>query len=189
MKISVYLGSATECKPEYNDLAYALGRAIALAGHTLVYGGADVGTMHYLAEGAQNAGGEVVGVFPRGFLGTIEVQKAGIKVMRDGLTEMVLTADFAERKKEMERRSDLCVVMPGSYGTLDELFTYACNKTIGEHCKPIILLNHKGFYEPIRQMEKNIDEAGFLKPSARGLLTFCSTVEEVINIIPELCQK
>lgn len=178
MNISVYLGSSPACLAEYNQLAYDLGRAIAEAGHTLVYGGANVGTMKFLAEGAQSAGGDVIGVFPRGFAGTVEVK--GMEIMRPGLTEMVMTEDFAERKKVMEQRSDCCIILPGSFGTLDELFTYACNRSIGKHAKQIYVLDHNGYYSPLRQLFANMDAAGFLKPSTVGIVTFCDCIEDIL---------
>lgn len=186
MNIAVYLGSSTTCLPEYNDLAYELGRQIALCGHTLVYGGADVGTMRYLADGALAEGGRVVGVFPDGFQGTAEVIKEGIEVKKMGLTEMILVKDFAERKQKMEDLSDCAVVMPGSFGTLDEMFTYACNYAIGQHRKPVYLLNHKGFYDPMRALMDNVSAAGFLKPSSAGVLHYSSDVALLLEDIAKL---
>lgn len=178
MNIAVYLGSSQACLPEYNDLAFELGKTIALKGHTLVYGGANVGTMKLLADGAASVGGNILGVFPKGFLGTIEVIQEGLEVMRE-LSDMIITRDFAERKQVMEDKSDCCIVMPGSFGTLDELFTYACNRSIGLHSKPIYLLNYKGYYEPLKAMLANMSAAGFLKPSTVGVLTFVDTIDQL----------
>lgn len=181
--VAVYLGSSPRCKDIYKKIAYELGYAIAQAGLTLVYGGAAVGTMGALADGAAAAGGRVVGVFPRGFLGTKEVRESGIEVVQKGLSEFIETADFAERKQVMEDLSDGCIVMPGSYGTLDELFTYACNRAIDKHAKPIIVFNFEGYYDPLRQLLANMQQAGFLKPVMADALTFCDTVGEIIDCL------
>lgn len=181
MKVAVYLGSSEHCRPVFLKTAYELGKRLAEAGHTLVYGGANVGTMKLLADGALDAGGYVIGVFPEGFRGTREVQESGIEVVRKDLPEMHFTADFAERKKLMEEISDCCVALPGSYGTLDELFTYACNRCVDTHSKQSYVLNIEGFYEPIKAMLRNIADNGFLKPSATGILTFCDSVDELIE--------
>lgn len=185
MNIAVYLGSSTTCLPKYNDLAYELGRQIAANGHTLIYGGADVGTMKYLADGAIDTGGKVVGVFPNGFLGTVEVIQEGLEVMKHGLSEMHMVHDFAERKQLMEDLSDCAVVMPGSFGTLDEMFTYACNYAIGLHSKPIYLLNHEGFYEPMKALMANVAAAGFLKPSSADVLHYCDSIPELISALKD----
>lgn len=183
MKVAVYLGSALNCLPEYNALAYGLGEKLAKAGHEIVYGGANVGTMKDLADGAQNAGGKVTGVFPRNFLGTEEVIHSGLEVVRDNLSELIWVEDFAERKKVMEKISGCAVVMPGSYGTLDEMFTYTCNNAIGEHDKKVYVLNYKGFYAPLKELVANIDAGGFLKPEAAGIVNFCDTVDELLERI------
>ena len=178
--IAVYLGSAPGCKEIYKGLAYELGHRIALAGLTLVYGGAAVGTMGALADGAAAAGGRVVGVFPRDFLGTKEVRESGLEVRKKGLTEFIETADFAERKQVMEDLSDGCIVMPGSFGTLDELFTYACNRAIDKHSKPILIFNFEGYYDPLKQLLANMQQAGFMKPVMAGAIRFFDTIEEII---------
>ena len=178
--IAVYLGSAPGCKEVYKSLAREVGRRIARAGCTLVYGGADVGTMGALADGATEAGGKIVGVFPKGFRGTKEVRESGIPVVREGLSEFIETADFAERKQVMEDRSDACIVMPGSFGTMDELFTYACNRAIDKHSKPILIFNFEGYYDPLKQLLANMQQAGFMKPVMAGAIRFFDTIEEII---------
>ena len=181
--VAVYLGSAPGCKDIYRGLAYELGFRIAKAGLTLVYGGAAVGTMGALANGATEAGGKVVGVFPRGFLGTQEVRESGLEVVQHGLSEFIETADFAERKQVMEDLSDGCIVLPGSFGTLDELFTYACNRAIDRHTKPILVFNFEGYYDPLKQLLANMQEAGFMKPVMADAVTFCDTIEEIVEKI------
>lgn len=180
MKVAVYLGSALNCLEEYNQLAYNVGKALAQAGHTVVYGGADVGTMKYLADGTMDAGGDIIGVFPSGFGGTKEVSDNGIKVERDGLTKMIYVPDFAVRKKTMEQISDCCLVLPGSFGTLDELFTYACNNAIGEHNGTAYILNYKGFYSPLKDLMENIRTSRMLKPETVAILQFRDSIEEVL---------
>ena len=178
--VAVYLGSAPGCDEIYKGLAYELGSRIAQAGVTLVYGGAAVGTMGALADGARDAGGEVIGVFPKGFRGTQEVRESGLEVVQHGLSRFIETADFAERKQVMEDLSDGCIVMPGSFGTLDELFTYACNRAIDLHRKPILVFNFEGYYDPLKQLLANMQEAGFLKPVMADALTFCDSIEELV---------
>ncbi len=180
-RVAVYLGSAPGCKDIYKGLAYELGCRIAQAGVTLVYGGAAVGTMGALADGAASVGGRVVGVFPRGFRGTQEVRESGLEVVQHGLSEFIETADFAERKQVMEDLSDGCIIMPGSFGTLDELFTYACNRAIDKHAKPILVFNFEGYYEPLKQLLANMQAAGFMKPVMADALTFCDTIEEIVS--------
>ena len=180
-RVAIYLGSAPSCKDIYKGLAYEVGHRLAQAGFTVIYGGAAVGTMGALANGAREAGGEVIGIFPKGFRGTKEVRESGLEVVQKGLTEFIETADFASRKQLMEEMSDACIVLPGSFGTMDELFTYACDRAIDKHTKPILVLNFEAYYAPLKQLLTNMQEAGFMKPVMAGAITFCDTIEDILE--------
>lgn len=181
MKVSVYLGSSPDSDGEYLSLATEVGKALSENGHTIVYGGASVGTMKALADSALAAGGEVIGVFPEGFRGTKDVQERGFEVLYHGLSRMIMTEDFDHRKQVMQDMGDCALVLPGSFGTLDEMFTYACNRSIGKHNKQIYVLNHKGYYEPLRQLLRNMEEAHMMKEMCRTMVVFCDTVAEVME--------
>lgn len=183
MNIAVYLGSSIRCKEEYRALAYEVGRKLALEGHTIIYGGADVGMMKDLADGAQSADGKVIGVFPEHFKGTGEVKEKGMRVIREGLAQMIIVKDFAERKNTMETLSDCSLTLPGSFGTLDELFTFVCDNTIGYHSKKAYLLNYKGFYSPVKELLKNTLDAGLLKPETVDVVNFCDTIDDFLSKI------
>lgn len=185
LKISVYLGSSPVCQEKYNVIAYDMGREIALRGATLVYGGAAVGTMGRLADGAKDVGGEVIGVFPKGFTGTREVREKGISVVRDGLDEMIEVENFAVRKQVMEDIGDCAVILPGSFGTLDELFTYACNRSIDKNDKHMFILNFEGYYNPLIQLIDNMIEAGMFKPCMHGAISFHDTVSELMDAVAD----
>ncbi|MBQ0024613.1 MAG: TIGR00730 family Rossman fold protein [Bacteroidales bacterium] len=181
MNISIYLGSSIHCDSKYNTLARNFGRILAENGHTIVYGGSNVGTMKDLADGALEAGGKVIGVFPRSFRGTRDIWSRGIEVQRSDVSEMIEVEDFAERKKVMEELGECSVTLPGSFGTLDELFTYACNRSIDKHSKPVYVLDYDGYYEPLKQLVANMAKAGFLKPHLNDMMIFCSSVEELMQ--------
>jgi len=183
MKIAVYLGSSLHCQKKYNQLAFETGRLLALAGHTIIYGGANVGTMKDLADGAESAGGEIIGVFPAHFKGTKEVQESGVKVCREKLSQMIWVRDFAERKRKMEELSECCLILPGSFGTLDELFTFACDNCIGIHNKKAYILNYEGFYNPLKDLLRNTEMAGFLKPETISIINFCDSVGDFLRMI------
>ena len=179
MVVSVYLGSSPFCDGKYCDIAYEVGRMIALKGHTLCYGGSNVGTMGALADGAQDNGGKVIGVFPKGFLGTREIREKGIPVRREHLDRMIDVESFAERKQVMEDLSDCAVVLPGSFGTLDELFTYACNHAIDKNDKYIHVLNFNGYYDHLKAFVETMKRERFLKESMMGVITFHDSIEDL----------
>lgn len=176
--ISVYLGSRPGADASFCEKAFALGERLAREGYRLVYGGSDVGTMKALADGCLSANGTIYGVFPLGFRGYPEAawHKKG-NLLRDGLTEVFYTEDLPERKRLMETLSDACIALPGSLGTLDELFCYAVNSKLGFNGgKPLFVLNLNGYYDPLREQIARMQKNGFIDHSP---LTFCSTLDDL----------
>lgn len=182
MIVSVYLGSSPFCDNKYNDAAYEVGKMLALKGHTLCYGGASIGTMGSLAAGAQENGGKVIGVFPKGFRGTRDAIERGINVKAEDLDQMIEVENFAERKQVMEDMGECAIVLPGSFGTLDEMFTYACNHAIEKHHKLIHILNFEGYYDHLKEFVVKMEEEKFLKGTMCGVLNFYDSIEELSKI-------
>lgn len=178
---TVYLGSSTGNQPFFAEAAFSLGKELALRGIEIIYGGACVGTMQSLADGALSAGGKVTGVYPAGFKGKKENSSRGIEVQRRDLTRIIEVADLRERKKVMEEMGECCIALPGSYGTMDELFEYAVNKQLDFLPKPIYILNLNGYYDPLIQMIRNMCRYGFIKEYDEFLIIFCNSVEELVQ--------
>lgn len=139
MKIAVFCSSSNHIADKYKKVAFQLGEFIAESGNTLVYGGATGGLMDSVAEGAHSKNGEIIGVIPN----------AVIKMNRQSSlpTNLITVQTMSERKAEMKAYSDLFIVLPGSYGTLDEMLDIVASGVVGEHKKPLIILNQNGFYD------------------------------------------
>ena len=112
LRIAVYLGARYGSRPVYAEFVKELGRWIAQSGHTLVYGGSDVGLMGELASAVKNNGGKVIGI-------SVNIEEIVNGIRRD-LDEAYVADDLHERKKCMMERADAFVIFPGSLGTLDE---------------------------------------------------------------------
>lgn len=175
MRVCVYCASSEHCDRVYHDAATALGRALAVAGCTVVYGGGAVGLMGSLANGALAAGGEVVGVIPR-FMIDVEWQHPGI-------ANLEVVEDMRERKHRLLTGSDAVVALPGGCGTLEELFEAMTLKRLGLYLKPIVLLDTNGFYAPLQRFLEQVIAQRFMNPEHRGLW---QTVERVEQILPAI---
>jgi hypothetical protein len=154
--VCVFCGSRPGTRPEYAEAARRLGGELARRGLTLVYGGASVGVMGAVADGALAAGGKVVGVLPT-FLGAKEIA-------HPGLTEFISVGSMHERKALMAERSDAVVALPGGFGTLDELFEIVTWGQLGLHRKPMGLLDTRGFFQPLLALARHLAEEGFVPP-------------------------
>lgn len=172
MRICVYAASSAQCARPYHDAAHALGRLLAQAGCTIVYGGGAVGLMGALADGALAHGGSVVGVIPR-FMTDMEWQHPGI-------ANLEVVEDMRERKHRLLTGSDAVVALPGGSGTLEELFEAITLKRLGIYFNPIVLLNTMDFYAPLQDfMQRMIDER-FLNREHADMWSLVNTPEDVL---------
>lgn len=160
--ISVFCGSSSGNEEIFVEQATLLGQGIARRGYGVVYGGAHVGLMGAVANGALSEGGEVVGVIPE-FLKKKELQ-------HQKLSRVYVVETMHERKALMNKLSDGVIALPGGYGTLEELFEMLTWAQLALHKKPVGLLNIDGFYEPLIEMSQKMIEKGFLKDEYRNLL-------------------
>lgn len=171
--ICIFTGSSLGTKPRYLAAAQELGRAIAARGMGVVYGGATIGLMGGVADACLEAGGPVIGVIPRAL--------ADLEVAHTGLTELHIVGSMHERKALMAQRSDGFIALPGGLGTLDELFEIWTWAQLGEHQKPVALLNVKGFFDPLLTYLDSVVEEGFIKPEHRKMLIVAGTADETLD--------
>lgn len=153
--IVVFCGSSEGNEPEFSSDAYALGKVLAERKITMVYGGAKIGIMGQVAQGALEANGKVIGVIPE-FLKTREVYHRS-------LTELIITQNMHERKLKMHELSEGIIMLPGGFGTLEEFFEMLTWGQLGLHQYPIGILNTNGFYDDLLKMMKSLVDKGFVK--------------------------
>lgn len=163
MNIGVFL-SAADLAERYTAPAAEFGRLLGEGGHTLVWGGSDVGLMKVVADAVHDAGGRLVGV-------SVEFLQDRARPQAD---EMVVTRDLAERKAELLLRSDAVVIMVGGTGTLDEATEILELKKHGLHAKPVVLLNSGGFYDGLEQQFRRMEAEGFLPLPLSELVYFAA---------------
>jgi len=175
MRICVYCASSEHCDRIYHDAATALGRVLAEAGCTIVYGGGAVGLMGSLANGALAAGGDVIGIIPR-FMTEVEWQ-------HPGLASLEVVEDMRERKHRLLTGSDAVVTLPGGCGTLEEMFEALTLKRLGLYFNPIVLVNTNGFYAPLAKFMDQMIEQRFMNPQHREMWTVVDGVDDVLPAI------
>jgi len=173
--VAVFLSSAKRVDKIYFDAARDMGRAIAKAGWTTVYGGNYIGPMAALADGARERGGTVLGITPKLF-----VDEGVADTLCD---ELIVTDSMRERKHLLERRADAFVTLPGGLGTYEELLKIVVGRQLGLHHKPIVVLNLADYYTPLLEMFDRGVEQHFVRAEARNLIQVATTVESVIEIL------
>ncbi|HLZ89446.1 MAG TPA: TIGR00730 family Rossman fold protein [Puia sp.] len=171
-RIVVFCGSSSGTDAVYEARAYETGAVLAKSGIGIVYGGARVGLMGAVADGALAHGGEVIGVLPR-FL-------SGKEIGHNGLTDLILVDTMHERKTKMHELADGVITLPGGFGTMEELFEMLTWGQLGLHMKPVGILNISGFYNELIDLLQTMVDKGFLKPENQRMLLFADTPEELL---------
>lgn len=174
-RVAVYCGSASGTDPAFLAEARALGSGIAAAGLGMVYGGASVGLMGAVADAALAGGAEVIGVLP-------EVL-SGSEIAHGGLTRLEVVKTMHARKARMVKLADAFLILPGGYGTLDELMEIVTWKQLRLHAKPCVLINTAGYWDGLLEFLGTAVEAGFLKAENRKLMDMASDAEEAVRIV------
>ncbi|MFN2974713.1 TIGR00730 family Rossman fold protein [Terriglobus aquaticus] len=175
--LCVFCSSAMGARPEFGDAARLLGQALAKRNIGLVYGGARVGLMGAVADSTMQHGGKVIGVIPH-----VLVDR---ELSNEGLTELHVVDTMHTRKALMAERSDAFLVLPGGYGTFEEMFEVLTWQSIRLHTKPVCLLNVSGFYDGLIAFLDTCVSEGVLRPAARANLLLAETVENALDLLTE----
>lgn len=161
-RVCVFCGSSAGARPEYVTAARKLGELLADRGVGVVYGGASVGVMGALADGALDRGGEVVGVIPE----ALQVRE----LPHRGVTRMHVVGSMHERKALMAELSDAFVALPGGLGTLEELFEVLTWGQLGLHRKACGLVNVAGYFDGLLAFLDRAVAEGFVRTEHRRML-------------------
>jgi len=175
MNVCVFCGSSTGTDDVYADASREVGRLLSTGGHTLVYGGGNIGLMGILADAALENKGRVIGVIPN-FLMNREVGHTG-------LTELVVVPSMHERKKRMADLSDAFLALPGGWGTLDELAEILTWRQLGLIDQPVGLLNVAGFFDPLIEQMNTMTRKGFLHGSNLQQLLIENSVAKLLTAL------
>ncbi|GBQ85524.1 lysine decarboxylase [Gluconacetobacter johannae DSM 13595] len=177
MKLAVFCGSSEGREPAYKHAAYAFGRLAAQRGVAIVYGGGHVGLMGAVANGALEAGGEVIGVMPKAL-----VER---EIAHQGLTHLEVVPDMHVRKQRMSELASGFVTLPGGAGTLEEIFEQWTWAQLGIHDKPCGFLNVEGYFDPLLAMIAKTTREGFMKPEYASMLVVTSDPLELFELFDD----
>jgi len=174
-RICVFCGSCPGDDPAFAQAARELGNLMADRGLELVYGGGSVGLMGVVADTLLSRGGVVRGVIPH----SLFVREVGHR----GLTECKIVDSMHERKQAMADMAHAFLSLPGGYGTLDETFEALTWAQLGIHEKPVVLVNVKGFWDPLVASVDRMVSAGFLKKENRELLNVARDPASALDLV------
>lgn len=173
--LCVFCGSRVGQTVAYRDQAARLGQLCAESAVKVVYGGGHVGLMGVVADAAMAAGGEVVGFIPERLLKR--------EVGHQNISDLIVTESMFDRKALMINQSDAFAILPGGFGTLDELFEVLTLRQLGYHEKPIVLINIDGFWDPLNNLMARVIGAGFAE---QNVVSMIRSVDDADAVLPAL---
>ena len=171
MNISVFCGATLPHNDSYTRAAELLGTMLAQQGHTLLYGGSNLGLMGVVSGAALAHGGTVVGVIPTFFSEEI--------ILSQPVTQLVRVASLAERKAYLLAHSDAFIALPGGIGTLDEVTEVMVANQLQQLDKPMLLLNLDGYYDPFLQQLEHCKSEGLMR--SHGGILVAATVQDGLS--------
>ncbi|MET0637117.1 MAG: TIGR00730 family Rossman fold protein [Chitinophagaceae bacterium] len=173
--VAVFCGSKNGKDPLYATHTASLGVMLAEHGIGIVYGGGNVGIMGIIADSVMQAGGKVTGVIP-------EVLVAWER-QHTSITELFVVNNMHDRKKMMYELSDAAIILPGGFGTLDELFEMITWNQLSIHDKHIYILNTNGFYDQLIAHIGKMQQEGFLYEAATERLSVKPDPAGIIELL------
>lgn len=174
-KIAVFCSASSEIDPKYNKVAREFVRAASLRGYGIVTGGTVKGTMGEVSDELHAIGGYHKGVIPR-FMK---------QFVYPDLSELVWTDTMAERKTILREDTCAVVALPGGTGTLDELIETVALVHLKQYFGKITVLNHDGFYEPLKALLDHYVAAGMMTKETRGKVLFTDTAEQLLEMLED----
>lgn len=173
--VTVYCSSSGALEPHFAHAARDLGATLAARGIALVYGGGAIGLMGECARAAKAGGGKVVGI--------ITQKLKDHEQAWDGCDELAVVATMQERRRMLMDRGDGYIVMPGGLGTYEEFFEVLVARQLGDHVKPIAIVNHGRYYDPLVAMIEHGIAHRFVRPAIRGVLSVVDTGHDAIEAL------
>ena len=177
MNICIFCSANSNIPTEYFERTSELGTWMGANGHTLVFGGCNLGLMECVAKAVHDANGMTVGVVP-----TI-VEKGG--KVSEYVDVKILCDNLSDRKDLMIERSDVIIALPGGVGTLDEIFTVLAAASIGYHNKRVILYNIGGFWDSLIAMLNDLKTRGVLRAGFEDTVKVAHTLDEIATLIAQ----
>jgi hypothetical protein len=175
-RICVFCGSSPGLLSEYAETANLLGRELANRNIELVFGGSDMGLMRQVADAALEKGGKVIGVIPESF---------AKKVAHKKLSQLHVVNSMHERKKMMHALSDGFIVLPGAFGTLEEILEIVGWTQLGLNTKPFGFLNVCGYYNKFFEFADHAVNQQFLKQEHLDMIILETSVDKILDKFDE----
>ncbi len=178
MRIAIFCSANADIDADFFKMTEKVGRWAGENGHTIVFGGCNMGLMECVAKAAHEAGSMTIGVVP------MIIERGGRA--SDYMDVTIPCDNLNDRKSIMMDQSDVFVALPGGIGTLDEVFTVVASATIGYHKKQVILFNIKGFWDSLISLLDDLSQKGMVRGDWHKHIIIVSEMAELTAFLDEI---
>ena len=175
--VCVFCGSKLGNNKKFIYVANKLGEELSKKNYTIIYGGGTLGLMGALANGVLKDNGKLISIIPSSLKNN--------NILSTKLFKTIYTRDLVERKKLMIKKASIFIVLPGGFGTLDELFEVISLNQLKVINKKIILIDVDNFWNPLQKLLKVIYKEGFLYNLENSNIIFKKSVNKTIKFIEQ----
>ncbi|MEP6676346.1 MAG: TIGR00730 family Rossman fold protein [Ferruginibacter sp.] len=169
--LAVFCGSKSGVNKLFEAQAIELGYLMAKKNITLIYGGGGKGIMGAVANALLEKNGKVIGVIPQ--------RLTEWEAHHTGITDLIIVEDMHSRKKLLYEKADAAIILPGGFGTLDEMFEMLTWNQLSIHDKKIFILNTDGFYNSLIDHIRKMEQEGFLYDKTEDRICILSSAAEM----------
>lgn len=179
--VVLYCASSPQIESSYIEAAKEMATILVENNITCITGAGKTGLMGTLNDTIIKNGGVAKGVIPRFMF------DAGWS--HPNLTELVITENIHERKKQMADLSDAAIALPGGLGTLEELAEILTWKQLGLYNKSITILNTNGYYDSLLAFLDKMVDKRFMHADCKNMWRVISSPQDIMDVLTEESNK
>ncbi len=185
MNIGISLTSSLDVGQEYIDLTEQVATRFAQKGYGIVYGGTSYGMMEKLAESyKQHEGKHLVGIVAEDLMSvTKNYRKFG------KLDEEYVVKTMEERKTKIISLSDAYLILPGGYGSFEEIASVVGGQANKLFSKPIAFFNYKDYYKHLFEFFGKMYQSKFSRVNPSHLYLVSDNLEEILHFFENYSKK
>ena len=176
--IGIFCGSKLGQKKIYKKETEIIISILAREGYNFIYGGGKIGLMGTIYETVNKYKVNIIGIIP---------ESLNIKNIRQKNSKNLLVVrTMSKRKNLLINKSDILLILPGAFGTLDELFEILTLNQLKIKNKPVIIINIQRYWNPLKKLLNNMCEEGFLSKNDLHNIKWVSKSNNVLKEVKKL---
>ncbi len=86
----------------------------------------------------------------------------------------------------MIKKADIFLILPGGFGTLDELFEVLTLNQLNIYNKPVLIFNISNYWKNLKLLLKDMNKEGFLYKNDLKKIIWVNNSEELLRTLKKI---